>query len=262
MSDEALDNQEPEQEQEQQQEQHQEEAPKGHMSKEAWEESGKDPEEWRSPEVFEERGKWINRVKGLEGDMKSMQTGFDQRIQGLNQLHNHQLQNTIKDLEAKRDSAIDEADTPAAKVLQEQIDQTRVVQNATQAPAQAPARDPAIASWEADNAWVMNPDDPKTAFANAKFNQYAQQPGMTAETALKLVDSDISKAFPDVNHNRNNASVAEGARGPGGKRSAATQSVSWEDLTHQEKVIYNSGPEAWGTKEKFLKAVADDRKGA
>lgn len=265
MSDEAqeLDGQEldgQEQEQEQHQEQQQEETPKGHMSKEAWVEQGKDPEEWRSPEVFAERGKWINETKNLKTQIDSLKTDFSGQIQSLNQLHQIQMAQKILDLEAQRDSAIGEADTEQANVYQAQIDQTRKVQNATVTPAQQPGKDPAISTWEESNPWVMNPDDPKTVYANNRFANYQQQ-GLTPDAALKLVDSDISKAFPNVNPNRNGAAMAEGSRGPGGKR-AAGPNLSMTDLTREEQNIYRAMPNAWKSEADFLKAVSNDRKGA
>ena len=54
-------------------------APRGYMSKEAWVESGKDPDEWVSEEVFKERGERIKQTTKLQKE-------FDNQIKNLNLL--------------------------------------------------------------------------------------------------------------------------------------------------------------------------------
>lgn len=250
----------------QQIEQHVEQAAdftKGHISKEDWEAQGKDPKDWRSPELFEERGKWIKENQNLKQQIAQGQSETDSQIRNLNQLHQIQLQNTISDLETKRNAAIDEADTTTANEIQGQIDQTKIAQQAAQVQQQqqTPAEDPAIAAWRSNNAWVTNPADPKTPYAQQQFIAYVNH-GFSTAQALVATDRDISNAFPQVNHNRSSASVAESGSKPGGKRSAPAQSVAWDQCSRQEQAYYESMPEAWGSQKDFLKAVANNRKGA
>lgn len=238
------------------------ETPKGHMSKEDWEASGKDPGDWRSPEVFEERGKWLNQVKDLKDQAYKSKQDTDVQIRNLNQLHSLQLKNTIAELESKRNSAIDEADTAQANILQSQIDHHRQAQQYVEIQAQQPQqaeKSPEVADWEQRNAWINNPNDPKTPFAQQRFTMYQNQ-GMAPEQALQMVENDVNNSFPNVNPNRNNPAQAEGAAGPRGKRSSGG-AVTMDQLSNDETALWrNGGKTMFGSEKDFLKAVANSRK--
>lgn len=238
---------------------------KGHISKADWEAGGNDPADWRSPEIFEERGKWLGRVKELEAQVSRGKQETDSQVRNLNQLHGIQLQQTIADLEARRNDAIEDADTEQANLIQGQIDNTRQAKQVADAGVQMPIqplKDPGVTAWEADNQWINNPTDPKTPYAQQQFSAYQSQ-GMTPAAAMVAVDADIKKAFPQINPNRNAPSSGEAPGGPGRSRSKGGPAIAMKDLTHEEARIWKSvGQESFGTEKEFLKAVANSRKEA
>lgn len=232
----------------------------GYISKEAWIAQGKDPDNWRSPEVYEERGKWIGRVEALETSLNKNRQDTDLQISNLNQLHRIQLAQTVNELESKRDAAIEDADPVVAKQIQTQLDQIKPVQQAVQyAPPEQPIKDPAVAAWELKNPWVLNPADRKTPYVQQQFLAYQKQ-GYSMDQALAAVDKDLSREFPQVNLNRQAPPAAEARSKPGGKRNAGPKTPAWDDLTRDERNYYDAMPDAWGTKADYLKAVANSRK--
>ena len=95
MTDEAAVEAEGQEPEAQEQQVEQTEQPKGHMSKEAWEEQGHNPDDWRSPREFQERGELIKQVQGLKQQAAQSKQETDSQIRNLNLLHQHQQTQTI-----------------------------------------------------------------------------------------------------------------------------------------------------------------------
>jgi len=231
-----------------------------HMSKDEWVAKGNDAADYKTPEQFDEAGKWIKITKGLRREMdemkQSMETRHEDQIKGLNQLHSAQLQTQVQQLTAKRDAAIDDLDKDGAQAAQTEIDNVYANQPAPAQQAQAqPTKDPSVAEWERDNPWIMERSE-KTAFANARMNTYLQG-GYSMGDALKSLDGDIARTYPATNANRNAPANTETGGGPGQK--VASKALTMGDLTSEESKQYV--PSMWETEQKFLDAVANSRKG-
>lgn len=233
-----------------QQDQQSEPEKTGHLSKEDWEASGRDPKEWRSKEVYEARGEWIKEQKRRNAD-------HEQQIRDLNMLHKAQLTNTINDLISRRDDAIDIADRDAVKRYDKQIkdaENQQAVINANLNQAQQPIANPEVVAWEKANSWIYDNTDPRSQIAQDVYNK-AIADGLTPKQALREINDTIKEKF---SQSRGGQQVAEAPRSSGKKDSVAT--VAWKDLSKNDIEIWNTG--MFATKEAFLKAVANDRKGA
>ncbi len=206
------------------------------------------PETFVSYELFNERGKWIDRHKAQERRISEMEEGFEKRISNANKLHNQQLDFQKAELVRKRDEAIDDADREAANRYQADIDKIVPVQD-------EPPVNRTLEQWNTDNAWIMD-DTPKAVYAKYRFGNYGAQ-GLSITEAITRMESDVSREFPASNPNRSNTPSSEGGTKPGGKSSS--RDLSWGDLTHDEERQYNAMPGAWTTKKDFLTAVKDVR---
>lgn len=229
----------------------QEERPKGHISKDDWIAMGRDGEEWRSADAFEERGKWIKRVQDLENRVSTTEQSAEDQVRHLNAFHEAK----IKDLKVKQREAVELGDTEQYDALDKQIDETKGAQ------AVAPVNNGATAeaAWNTANPWINQPG-PKSTYAISQYGVYSKQ-GMTAQQALQMVDQDIKREFPSVNTARQAAPTSEGGSKPGGRRESAGK-LSWGDLSSTEVKYYNSlGSKAFGSKSDYLKTVANSRKG-
>lgn len=221
-------------------------APRGYMSKEAWIEAGRDPDDWVSPEVFKERGERIKMKLELQKD-------FENRIKNLNLLHQKQLEIQREDLLRQRDDAIDTADKAAVRSLDKKLKELDDLEELNRVEeAQPIVIPPEVAEWEDENPWVYDPSDPRLPVAKRTY-QKAISEGKTPASALRAVDRVLSEKFLDTR--KKPSQIAEGSRSVG---SRDEEKITMSSLTPTEKKIWESG--IFNDQKAFLKAVADDRK--
>ena len=138
----------------------------------------------------------------------------------------------------------------------------------SQPPAQEqpPQKSPEVAEWESKNPWIFNPNDDRTAIANALFGNFLKQnPGAATQQALDHIDKTLAKTHgqqePPQNMRRNQPNVAEQSGTP--RRGGQSRELTMNDLTPEERQEWNSfGRAMFGDEKSYLKAVSDARKGA
>lgn len=234
------------------------EAPKGYQTKEQWEESGNDPADYVTEEVFNARGDLIRQSKRqqrenqqLRDQMNNMQVDFDQRLDNQNKLSAIGLESQKDALQAQLEEAIDRGDKDDALNIQGNIDKINpVIDNLnepTPRPAAAPqGKDPAITEWEDNNAWIMG-ETPKAAYTHAIYAKFKREMAGTTGAVdypelLRQVDADLAKEFPETNPRRNAPRTAEGGSAPG-KAKAATLKES--DFTAEERTMVKNFGAEW-----------------
>ncbi|MBL4574431.1 MAG: hypothetical protein JKY86_15360 [Gammaproteobacteria bacterium] len=208
----------------------------------------KRPQEFTSPEIFNDRKGWVKKYRDQNKKMAEMEASFNTRLDNSNKLHEANLEMQKKELVAKRDAAIDLADRETANRIQNDIDSIN-------APAPQQNQQATLDSWNQSNTWIYQ-NGPKSAYAKAQLNQYIDS-GLDVSTALSNMDADIAREFPDVNQARSNQPSVEGGSRPGGKR--PSRAITMTDLTNEERAIYKNMPDTWKTEADFLKAVQDSR---
>lgn len=209
-----------------------------------------DKSQWKSAEVFNVNGEWIQKVKAQNKRIDDIENGFNKRLENAAKLHEIQLKTQKAELVRKRDEAIDLADRETANSYQNDIDSLNIQ------PAQEPVNDSSVLDqWNAANPWIMG-TDPKAAYAVSRFNAYSGS-GMSHTQAIAAMEADVGKAFPNVNPNRSNQPLTEGGTKPG--RKAAAKKLSMSDLTSEERKYQAAMPGAWASEAEFLQAVQDSR---
>ena len=211
-----------------------------------------DAKEWRSAEVFNERGDWIKKHKDQEQRINAIESSFNQRLDGVNKLHKVQLDSQRMELSRKRDEAIGDADVETANAYQGQIDDINK-QSVEQAPVDQGSA--AVDAWNSANPWITG-DSPKASYARDRF-AFHQRNGMSDSQAISKMEADVARAVPDVNPSREKHPTAEGGSKPGKKRAA--RKLTMADLTREEALFYKAMPGSWPTEAAFLQAVQDDR---
>ena len=214
-----------------------------------------DPAEWRSAEVFNERGDWIKRAKQQDKRMNDLETTFNTRLDNANKLHQHQMEIQKAELVRKRDDAIDDADRVTANKYQEDIDKINAQPNES-----LPANNSqsTLDSWNADNPWILG-NDPKAAYGKQQFSGYQAQ-GLSVEQSIVAMENDVNKAFPNLNPGRESHPLPEGGTKPG--RRSAAKTLTMADLTAEERKYRSAMPDAWDSDKEFLQAVQDSRSGS
>jgi hypothetical protein len=249
------------------QEEVQQEAPKTgadkmFIDKETWVKQGRDPELWVSPEVFRER---TERIK-LKSQLNQQQREFERRLELNNRMHQIQLDRQRQELEARKENAILEADTKEVKRIDKELrDIDELEQSIKLAPVAQQGVDPAIAEWNADNAWLVQGSE-EQKLIQGEFERNVNE-GKTVARALRRVDD-----FIKLNNLKPSAQASESTQkktpraivdSPKGGAAVKSQSnLSWSSLTGQEQAIYD---EVWAdagvSKKEYLQSVADSKKG-
>ncbi len=232
------------------QQQEEKPAPRGYMSKEAWIESGKDPEKWVSEEEFKATGERIKLTNKIRNEIKSE---FENQLKNVNLLHQIQLRNQREELMGRRDDAIDIADKDAVKAIDKQIKELDKLESLAENQG-VQAKPAEVMEWEADNPWCNDPNDPRLTMANRIYAD-ALNSGKTIATALRMVDKEISSKFSEKKPSQQ---IVEGVR-QSASRAAADTAPTMKTLTRDEQKAWDSG--LFDNEKDFLKAVAADRKG-
>ena len=224
----------------------------GWKSEEEWGDSKDKPAEFVSAEIFNERGKWIEKQKAQQKRVDDLEKSFNSRLDNQREFMKQQAEAQKNELIRKRDEAIDDADRKTANKYQDDIDSLKKVDDE---PAVSNNQQDVLDNWNKTNTWILQ-NNPKAAYGKQQFGAYQQQ-GMTATQAIAAMEADVSREFPDVNPLRHNAPLQEGGTPPGGK--PKPRKLTMGDLTSDEKKYYNSMPGAWKNDAEFLQTVQDVR---
>jgi hypothetical protein len=233
-------------------EQEVEESGKGlkHMSLDEWTASGRDPSEWKTPEEFEEEGRRIKYQRPLRKELARQAEEFNRRLENVNKLHRAQLEQERNKLLLERDNAIDIADKAEVRRIDQALEKNKELQSAV---AEQPVKPTEVAEWEAENPWIFDETDPRTAPAIKAFAE-AQAAGKTL--AMCILASDRAAAKVNVEEPKVKRTPTASADAPKARQvSGGKVQLSMKDLTAEERTFrsfYSSDAE-------FLKAVADSR---
>ena len=110
-----------------------------------WVEGGGDPEKWVPASIFNVRGEFI-------GKLKDQDRQFNERLQGVNQLHQAQLEVQREELLAERADAIKSGGQEAVNKVA-QIDKQLDTLSQPQ-PSTVP---PELQEWNERNSWIKQP---------------------------------------------------------------------------------------------------------
>lgn len=235
-------------------------APKMHIDKDTWIAQGRDPAKWVSPELFAEQTKRINSENRLNQRLRQQERDFENRLKNVNTFQQSQIDRLRRELEGKRDDAIDIADKGEVKRLDKELkeldDMEELAKPVEAAPSNLP---PEVAEWNAENQW-LTADHPLRPQLNAEYDRVIKS-GKTIYSALKAVDTlaaQLLKQEPAQIKKQPRAIVDS----PKGAVTKSQEDTSWKSLTRQEVDIYNEVYADLGmSKKDYLQAVADSRKG-
>jgi hypothetical protein len=235
--------------------------PSGYMTKDAWVEAGKDPDEWVSPEVFKERTQRIKETSRLKREMAEKEREFENRIKNHSLLAKAQLQREIEKLQAARDEAIDLSDRDGVRMADKKIKELDKEMSLIEEEKLAqPAKPIEVVEWEEDNPWINDPDDPRTPVAQKVFKQTLES-GKTIAYALRAAEKAINSQEEREIRKKPAVSMADSPRGTVSK--SDSPSIAWSHLSREEAEIYDTLFIHTGmTKKDYLKAVSDERRGS
>lgn len=239
-----------------------EDTPSGYMSKEAWIEAGKDPDEWVSQDVFKERTQRIKEVSRLKREMAQQSKDFENRLKNVATLTRVQAQRELERLSSLRDEAIDLSDREEVKRLDKRMAEIEKEKDLTEEKKVESVKPPEVYEWEEENPWINDNDDPRTPIAQKAFRE-AMESGKTLAGSLRAAERAVqSLSQQDREIKKKPAvSMADSSRSVASKNDSP--SISWSSLSRDEVDMYNEVfSHAGMSKQEFLKTVADERRGS
>lgn len=218
------------------------------------------PENWKTAGEYNLYGEMQAQVREAKAETRRIQSQTEAQITSLNKYHEGKRQAELADLKAQQREAVDHADTERFDRLQTQIDEHQ-----SPLPDVDTGKAPEIAAWEASQGeWINNPNDERTIQANAFYAIAAAKPGATYDSALKYVDDNLSKLYPEqkpqTNPRREMPTMTEQSRRPAGRQRSGKE-LTMNDLTASERSDWEKfGSQMFTDEKQFLKSVADARK--
>ena len=176
----------------------------GWVSQDEWEESGRDPGEWRPAKEFVERGEIFKTLHSVKRELKQEKAAREVLQKHHQYVFEKAHLKAIEDLKRERRVAIRNEDLETAEAIAEEIDELKdthakekelVVQENQKAAASTP--NPEFQNWVEQNQWyLMDPD--LRDFADASAIVYIKRnPDTSPGAILKHVEKDLRSKFPD-----------------------------------------------------------------
>lgn len=168
-----------------------------HMTEEEWIASGRAPEDYLTQEQFDKVGEMRNEnptslAKQVVGMQKTLQDFMSQQNKVLEENSRRVREETIKELEAKKQEAIDLGDTSAAIELHDQIKEQQepeVKQEDEENPNQS-----YINEWYSKNNDWFNVDQNATGLMNVELAR-AERDGLPVEEGFARAEAKVKKQF-------------------------------------------------------------------
>lgn len=222
----------------------------GHISKEDWIDMGKDPDEWRSPEEFVERGENIvpimrDRIDKLEKTIETLTKHVKTQVEKAEERAlteaKKSYEQEIARLKAERVKAVDDGDVEKFEELDNKINSL----DPPQEPAgEKPAADPHFEAWHANNPWyapdldnVGSADRDMTIFALAVANDPELiKENLPPDKFYQRVEERVRANFPHKfqNKNREQVDMVESTTPAPPK----TNGKTWADIPSDAKATY------------------------
>jgi len=228
------------------------------------EEFNGDPDNWSSASAFMRYQKLTKKIEQQKND-------FDKRINENNELnkglYNNQIDSLKKQLEEKRDEAVEEGDIDAYKKKQKQIDELTEQQHKasnTNQPSEATVLDDDIQEWLLSNPWMRDASK-KSEDASDLFDRIrAHNPYKTTKENLAILDDElkIMAVGKKINPNRMSPSSLESG---GSRPPAKNRELTMSELSEGEKNAWREFGKTIhsGNEKSFLasvKKVREERK--
>lgn len=235
----------------------------GHTSKEDFVANGGDPDRWKTEHEYVSYGKLQARLDKQNHKMDDMSNKFDQRVEGLNKIHQQQMDAKIKSLRDEQRNAVEERDTDRFDKAEKEIEELSA-QKVEDKPNETSTKDDAILAWEDKNPWINDPNDPKSQMTTGLWNGYVKaNPNASVSEALNYVDKQLeAMSPPQHNQRRDNVNTTE--RGNQTQRTKGKVTSIKQLSPEWQQEWARTGFDIWGNNKEgiaaFIQAAQDSEK--
>jgi chromatin segregation and condensation protein Rec8/ScpA/Scc1 (kleisin family) len=221
---------------------------------------GWNPDGPKSLEDFVEKGKMIEQIQSLKGQVQRQQTDFQNRINGLTKLQEASINQMEAEYEQKLRDAVNMSDYQGVKEAQQQIDNLQAAKAEMQSQPQEPVDYPDEArAWDEANPWIKE-NTAKAQYAREIFGSAMQENGGNIVEALAAVDKAVGNVSQPVSQpEQPRVAKTMPSQAMPGRRSASGR-LTEKDLSREEANLLQFMRTQPGFDEKqFFTSVADQR---
>lgn len=239
-------------------------------------EGAKTPEEFilYSKEIEKnQRGKikdLIGKVDTMSSEFTKTQETFAKTIDSQNARHTAELKKAKEKLEKDFDDAVDEADTPRARQIQQEI---KEIEKQEVAPKTTTLKtDPNqeyFENWRQKNIWIDTDKKAQAEFKKAHIDLLTEHgEGKGAEFELAYIEKKLKAKMPEKFGLKKKEDPPAGDIGEGNGNVNVGKELKYSDLNPEEKAQYNRWKKISGKNFSdkatlaSIKAVQDNKKGA
>ena len=233
----------------------------GWMPKDEWD---GDPDDWSSAKRFNQTRDIIESNKTLRSKIDSMENNFETRISGLQKIHSQNLELKIKELNDKKDLAASEADMETYDQAKKDLDELE--EDKTPEPLSQKevlgriVNHPSTQKFIVENPWIKE-KSAKGIYGQKVFSDWIQQnqnnENVTLEDGLAFIKASVDTEFAE----KASTKPAMGDHSTGARKGGNVVRLTMNDLSSDEKHIWDTMGKTWKNAKEFLQSVADMRKG-
>lgn len=173
----------------------------GWLPKDQWEESGKDPNEWRSAKEFKERGEFFSTIHQLKRDNRSLTAGLDSMKKHHQYVFDQAYRKAQADLRKERRLALKDEDIDRVEELENEMEKLNTEYGKQKQDLEKievqPQAAPELSAFVGRNPWYETDSELRDE-ADAVGLVFANRnPGTRPDVILKHVEDTIKKRHPD-----------------------------------------------------------------
>ena len=196
-----------------------------------------DPEKWRGPKEFVERGELFSKIDTMGKELKETRKALKMLQEHHSKVKETEYQNALQELKALQKKHLEEGNSDGYLEATELLTDLKAEQKAREVVTKTtPIQpDPRFVQWADKNKWYQA-DPEMRKYADAIGLGYAQSnPGLDPEEVLEYVSTQVKYRFKDkfVNPNRTKPNSVEGSSSPSANKSSL-------ELTEDEKRVMNT----------------------
>jgi len=225
-----------------------------------WVDQGKDPKDWRSAELFNERGELYRKTSNQAKEIRRIKEDMESLKAHHKKVDEIAYDRAVKDLEARKLDALNEGRN------EEVIDIERQIREAEKATAEADTtnRQPsnpgeaAAQAWVGRNTWYeQNPA--LAGQANAIMADYrGKNPYAEIEDVFDYTEKEIKKHNPAIFGRKEVGTPKVGSGGGGQPQSGKSKYPSLSELPKMEQDVVNTFAAKYGMKvDDYIKEAVD-----
>ena len=176
----------------------------GWLPKDQWEESGRDPAEWRDAREFKARGELFKTIHQTKRELKQTQAALTALQKHHTYVFDQAHRKALAELRKERREALRAEDVDKVEQIETQIEETetefqtaKTQMQQEQVSVQTAGTHPEFEAWVDRNQWYSNDEELRDRADAIGIVYTKKHPGVVPQEVLKYVEKEVRKQFPE-----------------------------------------------------------------